>query len=64
MADKADVAGKPAKADKAKANEANKAEANEVDAEANETNEAIVADEIKANVIGKIIAADEANVID
>ncbi len=64
MAHEADVAGKPAEADEAKANKTNKAEANEADAKADETNKAIVANEIEANVIGKIIAANKANVID
>jgi hypothetical protein len=50
-ADKADVADKPA-------------EAEEANAEANVADEAIMADEIEANVIGKIIAADETIVID
>jgi hypothetical protein len=50
-ADKADVADKPA-------------EAEEANAEADVADEAIMADEIEANVIGKIIAADETIVID
>ena len=60
----ADVAGEPTETDKAEANKANEAKANEADAKANETGGAIVADEIKANVIDKIVAADEAIVFD
>ena len=37
------------------------AEAEEANAEADVADEAIMADEIEANVIGKIIAADEVN---
>ena len=40
------------------------AEAEEANAEADVADEAIMADEIEANVIGKIIAADETIVID
>ena len=47
----------PVEADEAEAYEAN-------DAEANEADEAIVSNEFKANVIGEIVAADEAIVID
>jgi hypothetical protein len=60
----ADVAGKPTETDEAEANKANEAKADEADAEPNETGGAIVADEIKANVIDKIVAADKAIVID
>ena len=59
-ASKTDVAGKPTKADEAEADKANEAEAGKADAKANETGGAIVADSIKANVINKIVAADEA----
>jgi len=62
-ADEADVAGKPAKAEEAEAKKANKTKAEEANAEAYVADEAIVANEIEANVIGKIIAADEAIVI-
>ncbi len=58
------MAGKPAEANEAETDEANKAKADEADAEANETGGAIVANEIKAYVIGKIVAADEAILID
>ena len=43
------MANKPGDVDEAKADEANKAKANEADTEANETVEAIVPEEIKAN---------------
>ena len=48
--------------DEAKADEAN--EVDEADAKANDSVEAIVTEEIEANVIDEIIAADEAIVID
>jgi hypothetical protein len=52
----------PDEADKAKANEANKAKAYEANKAvvANVANDANVAKEVKANVINKIIADDEA----
>ena len=51
------MAGKPAEAVEAEAYKAN-------DAKADEADEAIVADEIKANVIDKIAAADKVFVMD
>ena len=48
----------------AEADEANEAEANEADTEADDAVEAIVTEEIEATVINKIVAADEAIVID
>jgi len=64
MADEAKVANKLAEADEADAYEANNAEADEADAEVNEANETIVSDEIETNVIGEIVAANKAIVID
>ena len=63
-ADKAEVADKPAKADEAESYEANDAKADEADNKVDEADKAIVSDEIKASVIGKIVAANEAIVID
>ena len=63
-ANKDDVANKASNAEEAKANEANEAKANEADSKANKAVETIVTKEIEANVIGKIIAADKAIVID
>ena len=62
-ADKAEVTDKPTNADEAEAYKANNAEADEADAKEDEANKAIVSDEIEANVIGKIVAADTAIVI-
>jgi hypothetical protein len=50
-------------ANEAEADEANKAEDNEVDAKANDAAEAIATEVIEANVIDKIVAADDAIVI-
>ena len=63
-AGKADVANKAGNADEAKANEANEAKANEAGAKADEAIEAIVTNEIEANVIGEIIAANKKMGID
>jgi hypothetical protein len=58
------VADKPTEAEEAEADKANNAETDEANTEADVADEAIMAYEIEANVIGKIIAADKAIVID